>query len=295
VSHEAPPRSRDEVRLADYAERVARRWYVVVLAILVALGLVLLNALGGGTTYQAQATVSLGQPLTPGGGALLAQNTLTSPTNASQFVRSDQVVGKAARAAGLQPSQLRSRLSVTSSGTATPAKTVGPTTMTITVRGPSRWKRDQLLRATASLGRSLIGWANTYQDAKIKLLNGQIAAERKQIDALQLSIDEAKKSLNQISSSGISAVDKAAITAPLISTIANAGGRIDDITSELTSNELFVTTATTIESAAFVQDPSVHKSSSAGKKSAMIVAAFAGLIVGVILALGWDAVRSRRV
>ena len=89
MSHEAPPRSRDEVRLADYAERVARRWYVVILAILVAVGLVLLNALGGGTTYQAQATVSLGQPLTPSGGQLLAQNTLTSPTIASQFVRSD--------------------------------------------------------------------------------------------------------------------------------------------------------------------------------------------------------------
>jgi uncharacterized protein involved in exopolysaccharide biosynthesis len=294
VSHEAVPRSRDEVRLADYAERVARRWYVVVLAIVVTIGLVLLNALGGGTTFQAQAAVSLGQPLTPGGGSVLQQNILTNPTNASQFVRSERVVDEAAKTAGLPAGALRSRLSVTSSSASTPSKTVGPTTVTITVRGPSQWSRDQLERATTSLGRSLINWANTYQNAKIRLLKGQIASERKQIDTLQLSIDQAKRSLHDITSSGISPVDKAAIAAPLISTISNAGSRIDTISSELTSNQLFLTTATTIESAAFVQDPAVRKSSSAGKKSALIVAAFAGLIIGVVLALAWDAMRTRR-
>ena len=62
-----------EVRVSVYARRALSRWYVIVLAVIVAVGLVLLqgaNKAKGKT--DATATVYMGQPVTPGGGALFA-------------------------------------------------------------------------------------------------------------------------------------------------------------------------------------------------------------------------------
>ncbi len=61
----------------------------------------------------------------------------------------------------------------------------------------------------------------------------------------------------------------------------------------MTQNEIFEESAKNVESAAFVQEPSGGRVSASNRKSSLIVAVFAGLIVGVILALLWDAFRRR--
>jgi len=57
---------------------------------------------------------------------------------------------------------------------------------------------------------------------------------------------------------------------------------------------LLVTAASTVEAAGYVQQPSVKSTTATSKRSSLIVAAFAGLIVGVILALLWDSFRRPR-
>ena len=61
----------------------------------------------------------------------------------------------------------------------------------------------------------------------------------------------------------------------------------------MTQNEIFQASAKDVESAGFVQSPSGGRVSASNRKSSLIVAVFAGLIVGVILALLWDAFRRR--
>jgi hypothetical protein len=70
----SPPSPPREVRVTDYARRVARRWYIVVGSVIIAVGLVFLHAVSG-SSNQATATASLylGQPLASGGGGVITQ------------------------------------------------------------------------------------------------------------------------------------------------------------------------------------------------------------------------------
>ncbi len=91
-----------------------------------------------------------------------------------------------------------------------------------------------------------------------------------------------------IDRSSLSPVDRAAAAGTLLETINTAGSRIDEISLQMTQNQLLVTAASTVEAAGYVQQPSVKSTTATSKRSSLIVAAFAGLIVGVILALLWD-------
>ena len=83
-------------------------------AIVVAVLLVILNTVSGGNRYQAQSSVFLGAPLTPNGRQTFPASIETNPTSATAYLRSDEVMFKAARAAGIKPQALRSHTSITS-------------------------------------------------------------------------------------------------------------------------------------------------------------------------------------
>jgi uncharacterized membrane protein affecting hemolysin expression len=91
----------------------------------------------------------------------------------------------------------------------------------------------------------------------------------------------------------MSPTDKAVQISPLLATVADAGSRLDEISSQMTQNQMFLTAADTIERAGYLGSPSVKQVTATSHQSSLIVAAFAGLIVGIILALLWDAFRSR--
>jgi hypothetical protein len=285
---------RDEVRVSEYAGRVVRRWYIVVACIVIAVLLVVLNTVSGGNRYQAQASVFLGQPLTPTGQNTVPASVETNPTSATAFVRSDEVMFKAAGASGLKPQALRSHTSVTQLTSATTkAASVANANIQVTVLGAPSWSRTSVKTAVQSLSDSLIDWANSYQDQKSALLKTQVATDQEQIKTLQATIDTANKAIAAIKSSNMSETDKAVQMSPLLATVSDAGSRLDAISSQMTTNQIFLSAAQTIERAGYVGTPSVKQVTAASHQSSLIVAAFAGLIVGVIVALLWDAIRRR--
>ena len=152
------PEQRDEVRIADYASRIVRRWYVVVACIVVAMLLVTLRTSTGGNRYQSQTSIFVGQPLTPIEGGTIP-STVVRPTRprAATFVRSQPVIFKAARAAGIKPVALHARTSVVvlAGGSAVKAA-LANANIQITVLGATTWSRDQVQTAARSLGDQLI-------------------------------------------------------------------------------------------------------------------------------------------
>jgi hypothetical protein len=282
-----------EVRVTEYAGRVVRRWYIVVVAIVAAVLLVVLNTVGTGKQFQAQATVFLGQPLTPTGGATFNASAFTNTTTAQAWVRSADVMSKAAQDAGIKSGPvLRSHTSVTVLANSGSRTTPTSANVNITVRGP--WDRETVATAARSLADSLIEFANKYQQAKIDLLDKQIATDEQAITTLTDVIDQAQKQLDALSKSSASSIDQATVSATLLSTIATAGSRVDEISATLTTNQIFKAAAENVESAGYVQEPAGQKVTATKRRSTLIVAAFTGLIVGVILALLWDSVRTRR-
>jgi uncharacterized protein involved in exopolysaccharide biosynthesis len=284
---------RDEVRVSEYAGRVVRRWYVVVACIVVAVLLVVLNSVSGGNRYQAQASVFLGAPLTPNGQQTFPASIETNPTSATAFLRSDEVMFKAAGAAGLKPQALRSHTSITQLTSTVSKSGLANANLQITVLGASGWSRTSVKTAVTSLSDSVITWANTYQDQKRTLLQAQVKTDQAQMTTLQTAITTANRAIVAIKASNMSPSDKAVQMSPLLATVADAGSRLDEISSQMTSNQMFLTAADTIERANYLGSPSVKQVTAASHQSSLIVAAFAGLIVGIILALLWDAFRSR--
>jgi len=283
----------DEVRVSEYAGRVLRRWYIVLATIAIAVLLVVLNTVGGKTSTQGQATVFLGAPLTPQGGATIPVSVTSNPTSASTFVKSDQVMEKAAAAAGIKTGALKSHTSVTvaQAGSSAAKAQAANANVNLTVHGP--WSKDEVKTAVDSLSHSLIDWANAYQDDKAQLLQTQIDTDKQQIQVLTGAQRAAQAALLAIQRSSASAADKATQSSPLLATIADTGSRIDEISAQMTTNQIFHSAATTVEAAGYVQEPSAHTVTAASKRSNLLVAIFAGLIVGVILALLWDALRRR--
>jgi len=284
---------RDEVRVSEYAGRVVRRWYIVVACIVVAVLLVVLNTVSGGNRYQSQASVFLGAPLTPNGQQTFPASIETNPTSATAFLRSDEVMFKAAGAAGLKPQALRSHTSITQLTSTVATSGLANANLQITVLGAPSWSRTSVRTATKSLADSVITWANTYQDQKRTLLQSQVTTDKTQIQTLQSAIDSANKAIAAIKTSNMSPTDKAVQISPLLATVADAGSRLDEISSQMTQNQMFLTAADTIERAGYLGSPSVKQVTATSHQSSLIVAAFAGLIVGIILALLWDAFRSR--
>lgn len=293
MSQNLSSESSSEVRISEYAERVIRNWYVVVIAVVAAVLLVVLHTVGTGKQSQGQATVFLGTPLTPAGGQTLTFTALTNPTSAQAYLHTGSVLDKAAQAAGIKSgAALRKHLSVLALQNTTSKATGGSPNIQITVQGP--WSRQASVAAVSSLGNSLITWANRYQQAKVDMLSSQVKTDQATITNLQSVLKQAQAQLKAISRSNASSTDKATLTGSLLATISDAGSRIDEISYQMTQNEIFAESAKNVESAAFVQEPSGGRVSASNRKSSLIVAIFAGLIVGVILALLWDALRRRR-
>ena len=283
----------DEVRISEYAGRIVRNWYVVLIAVVAAVLLVVLNSVGTGKQSQGQATVFLGQPLSPLGGSTIPNTLIANPTTAQAYLRTGAVVDEAAADAGIKSgAALKSHTSVTVLAGSSTAKTTGANpNFQITVRGP--WDKKTAVAAARSLADSLIGWANKYQSSKVDLLDHQITVDQTQIATLQKVVGQAQNQVDALAHQSMTPAERASISSTLLSTIATAGSRIDEISYQLTTNEIFKASASDVESAGYIQEPSGQAVSATKRKSSLIVAVFTGLIVGVILALIWDAIRNR--
>src|SRR5436309_7108964 len=113
AQRESPPRrpappppelADDEVDLGRYWASVAARWWLPLLGLVVGAIIGYLVAVGGGSTYRAQAVVSLGTPLAVGGGIL--PSVQTNAAAVRQIVSAASNIQRVARDVGVRPGQL---------------------------------------------------------------------------------------------------------------------------------------------------------------------------------------------
>jgi hypothetical protein len=295
----SPPSPPREVRVTDYARRVARRWYIVAAAIVVAVGLVFLHAVSGSTNQStATASVYLGQPLAAGGGPI-SQTPQSNSGIAVTFVKSTATLADAAKAARLTAAKLRGRVSVitttpSAGGTAGSASkaTGGAPTISITVEGP--WARQRVEAAAESLAKSLIAFENRYSDIKRKQLQARIAAEQAEVKRLQDVVDRATSALRRIDESSLSPIDKATASSSWGEILATSTQQLGDVSTQLPTDQIALAAVDSIESAQMISDARGRQVSAVRRRSSLVVAGLIGLIVGVGLALAWDEVRARR-
>src|SRR5918998_3874580 len=88
-----------EVDVRGWWDAVRARWWLPVLGLLLGLVAGYALALGGGNVYRAEATLYLGQPFSPTGGAPVP-GVATNPSNVDQIVHQAGLLGRSHERAG---------------------------------------------------------------------------------------------------------------------------------------------------------------------------------------------------
>jgi uncharacterized protein involved in exopolysaccharide biosynthesis len=283
-----------EVRVSEYVRRAARRWYVIVLSVVVTVLVVILSSLANGRQFEASTTVYLGLPLTPGGNAPLTGGAI-SASEAVATAKSDRAMRDAAAAAKLSTGQLRGHVSATAvlsgTGTTPGARAAAQASLVqITVDGP--FGDRKVAAAADSLARSLQRVANGYAARKIARFESQVKSENQQIATFRATIDTAQRSLARLRSAPPTPTTATEVGI-LLSTLTNANTNLTTVTNSLHETQLLLDTARTVEAARVVSPAAARTVSARSRKSSLVIAALVGLVVGTALALAWDALRTR--
>jgi uncharacterized protein involved in exopolysaccharide biosynthesis len=286
----APATDLDEEREIDFGRlgrTVAKRWWLVLAAIVVGAVIGYLTSLGGGDAYVARTTIYLGQPLSPTGNAQI-QSLATNPSTVSEIVRSDEVVKKVADEVGVKPGALRRGIAtrqVVAAGTTAASRANTNPLVQISVRGP--WKGDTTARAANMLADEVVTRVSEYVDVKAKALQERLTSENRQIAAIDGQLAELT---GKAAGTGLSDTEKLIILNLVTDQEQRRGTLVDD----RTDTETLLTLAKNVERGKQVTTAQASRVPAQSSKSAIIVGGFIGLLIGLALALLWEPVARRR-
>jgi capsular polysaccharide biosynthesis protein len=287
VQRESPPRrpappppdlADDEIDLGRYWASVAARWWLPLLGLVVGAIVGYLVAVGGGSTYRAQAVVSLGTPLAVGGGILPSVQTNASAVR--QIVLAESTRERVARDAGLKTSQMT--VSATPATGGTTAKGVPNTLFAITVKAPSPRKAAIAANELARIVVQTI--SDQYVNPKIATLTQQVQADEAELASLDKRLTEEQALLGQLSGA-----EKLAA----IGIIGIAEQRRSVVTQDLLSTRPLLAQAKTVEQGRILTRAVGTKTTARSKRNSAVVGAFLGLLLGIAAALLWEPLAGR--
>ena len=278
----AEPDAEQEVDLGRYWWRIVGHWWVVVGAVVLGAVIGYLVSLGGGTVYQARATVYLGQPLTPTGNAQI-QSLQTNPSTVSQIVKSQSVVASTAARVGIPPNELRNGIST--KAVAGSLSKVGQTQLVeISVRGP--WKR-QSAEAANGLAGTVVERVSGYANAKIEQYTLLLDSLSEQVAASDEAIQQYRVAI--AAGAELSSAERLVLVG-LLQTEQQARSQL---VQQRTDTELELALAEDVERGQVVTRAAASKVAAKSKQTSIIVGAVIGLVVGVLAAVLWEPARRR--
>jgi capsular polysaccharide biosynthesis protein len=280
VSEPRSPDERFDLDVGGYARAVVRRWWLVLILVVV----------GGLTgvlwwslqpkTYEATAAVYLGQPTDANGNAIVGVN--SNPRAAAQIVAGADVVQEAAKAAGaggMTAKQIRRGLKI-ETPTITVKSTSAPTNyVSITVRGGSA---DKTAAAANALAVALVARLSDYATQKTSLLETQLASDEARLKTARAELVRAGAAMSRIASGAGSAADKAAAQAPYATIVQAAGQQVGDLEQKIAGDELALVVVKDVESPAVI---SKAAPADAPTRQGVWLAVGAGAVAGFIVSL----------
>ncbi len=264
-----------EVDFSRYARAVLGKWWLLLLGVVVGGALGFVYGQAGGTTYEGEATVYLGQPLSPSGSPV---NTLASdPSGVASVARSQTVVQEVSDQVGIPAAKLRNGISSRLLGERN-RQTSNVALIGITVRGSDG---DKVEQAANLLAERVIAVTSTYADAKVEGLQQRLETEQAQLDSLTERIDRV--------TAGIDTGGSADPTQQLL--VSNLLAVLEQQRAEAAGSvfqtQQLLTAAQEIEQGKVVSQASAIQVDARNTRTSTIVGAFIGLLVAVIAALLW--------
>jgi hypothetical protein len=270
-SRNADPGAEQEVDLGGYWRAIVAHWWLPLLGLVAGAFIGYLISLGGKEVWKASATVYLGASYSPVGGVFL-QGPQANPSTAGTIARAESTVEAAAARAGMRAADLRGHVSTQSISTgagSTVVRTTGNPLVRVTVQASTRRRAAAAANAVSGI---VVDRLAPYADRKIEALKQRIADDQKQIDAIERG-----------ASSG-DALGKAVLAVQV-------GDVLDD---QLQAKQLLIQ-AQEIERPKVLTRAAAAKTTARSRRNSVVVAAFLGLVLGVVAALLWEPlVRARR-
>ena len=265
------PEAEQEVDFAHYVRLLGMRWWLLAAGLVAGAVIGYLISLGGNQVYSAAATVYLGQPYTPSGGAQV-----TEPAD-------EPVVRRAGHQQPVRGQHGREPLSHERVGvpegdldaggchrrTSKSGATINPL-----VKVSVQAKKGKVAACAANgLADEVVKKLGTYTANKIKNLESHIA-----FDNAGHQEDPGRR----IANPSISDTDKLILQTTL---------RADQL--DKTTNSQLLLLATNVESPKVLANAASHKITARSRRNTVVIAALIGLILGAIAALLWDTVVPR--
>jgi hypothetical protein len=266
------PEAEQEVDFAKYVRLLAVRWWLLAAGVVAGAVIGYLVSLGGAQVYAATATIYLGQPYTPTGGALV-QNIQTNPSAVATAVQSRAVQNTVANRCKTKATAFNKGISTQAIPTGASAKSgaqVNPL-VKITVQA----KKGKVAACAANaLADEVVSAKHLgkYAAQKIANLNAQIALDNAQIKSVQTAISDSNLS-------------------DTIKLILQTTLRSDQI--DKTANTQLLQLATGVERPFLYAHAASQKITARSRRNTVVIAALIGLILGALAALLWDTVLPR--
>lgn len=284
------PEEEREVDLRSAWRRIADRWWLPVVGLVVGAVLGVIVALGGGDTYEARALVYLGQPFTPGAGGQI-QSLATNPKTVSEIIRSEAALVQAAKDSGLRVSQLRGN--VTSSAITSPGQARNQSALVeILVQAPERRKAAD---AANSLAGRVAEQVSEYVLDKVRILERSVIQNQKELDAADARIQFALAQQRlAVTSKELELAERLLIQSNANATLTFYEARQSNLRANLNSNQQLLSLARNVEMSRVVEEARGVATEATSRRNAALVGAILGLLAGALVALLWDPVARRR-
>jgi hypothetical protein len=260
------PEAEQEVDFARYVRLLGIRWWLLAAGLVAGAVIGYLISLGGTQVYSATATVYLGQPYSPTGGAPVI-TPQTNPSAVGTAVQSQSVQNTVANECHTKASTFAKGISTqaVASGAATKS---GAAVTNPLVKVSVQAKKGKVAACAANgLAAEAVKKLAVYSGAKIKNLEAHLAFDNEDIKTIQAAI----------ANPGISDTDKLILQQTL---------RSDDL--DKTTNSQLLLLAKNVESPYVYTRAASHKVTARSRRNTVVIAALIGLILGAIAALVWD-------
>jgi capsular polysaccharide biosynthesis protein len=266
------PEAEQEVDFAHYVRLLGMRWWLLAAGLVAGAVIGYLISLGGNQVYSATATIYLGQPYTPTGGALV-QNIQTNPSAVATAVQSAAVQNDVANRCHEKPGAFNKGIST--QAVATGASTKSGTQINPLVKISVQAKKGKVAACAANqLADEVVSpkHLGSYAAQKIANLKAQIALDDAQIKSVETAI----------SSGSFSDTIKLIVQTTLRS-----------YQQDKTTNTQLLQLAKGVERPVVYTHAASHKITARSRRNTVVIAALIGLILGALAALLWDTVVPR--
>lgn len=280
-----PPAELDaerEVDFARYARTIGGKWWLLLLGAVLGGVLGFLYGQGGGSTYEAEASVYLGQPLTPSGAAPLPSIS-TDTTGVATLARSQALVKEVAAEVGIPAAKLRRNISSRPLGERARQSNSG--LIGILVRGSDG---ERIENAANLLADRVVVLSSTYAAAKEETLQGRLDSLQAQLESVTDRLDRVAASLEG-DQAGTSA--EQLLQANLLGILEQQRAELSD---DVISAEQLLQAVGEIERARVVTPAVARQVDARNATTSAIVGAFLGLVLAALAALLWAAVSRSR-